>query len=576
LNALGGERIPLSDSRPSGQSPSPSGANSYGEELSDKEVAVQARLTLRKKLVIGCVLLGLVIAVLGGTTMVGGYNYRGVARGISARSAELPLAIDLSLAVTELRHTLSQAKRKNQLYYPDAGGFDVQLIREEFRDKILVVEQAVRGYRDQLDQTDNAAIELGDDSKERETILRIERSLVNIQQLNRSEDWVLQQVKVEQLAEELDHLHQLAGKLPTFLIHEMKELKTEVQAQYRSWILVSAFVLMLTVVFMAMLFYLTWLWLFRPLRILMNGSRLVAGGDFKHRIQLSGDDELATLADAMNAMTARFEEIRQNLDRQVQQRTQQVVRSEQLASVGFLAAGVAHEINNPLASIAFCAESLRDRFNETVVDEESDEAQCHVSDVTVLRTYLSMIEEEAFRCKEITERLLDFSRLGDVEKQSTDISELVQGVIDMVGHLGKYREKTIQFSQTDVAIAAVNPAEIKQVVLNLITNALDSIDPGQKVHVEVLGERDLVRVVVRDEGCGMTEETRQHLFEPFFTRRRDGQGTGLGLSISYRIVSDHGGQIDAYSEGAGLGSEFSITLPCGKASRSYEKRERAA
>lgn len=537
---------------------------------------MQARLTLRKKLVIGCVLLGLVIAVLGGTTMVGGYNYRSVARGISARSAELPLAIELSLAVTELRHTLSQAKRKDQLFYPDAGGFDAQLIREEFRDNILAVEQAVRGYRDQLDRTDSEAIELGDDSKERETIQRIEASLLTIQQLNRSEDWVLQQVKVEQLAEELDHLHQLAGKLPTFLIQEMKELKTEVQAQYRSWILVSASVLLLTVVFMAMLFYLTWLWLFRPLRILMNGSRLVAGGDFKHRIQLSGDDELATLADAMNAMTARFEEIRQNLDRQVQQRTQQVVRSEQLASVGFLAAGVAHEINNPLASIAFCAESLRDRFNETVVDEESDEAQCHVSDVTVLRTYLSMIEEEAFRCKEITERLLDFSRLGDVEKQSTDISELVQGVIDMVGHLGKYREKTIEFRQTDVAIAAVNPAEIKQVVLNLITNALDSIDPGQKVHVEVLGERDLVRVVVRDEGCGMTEETRQHLFEPFFTRRRDGQGTGLGLSISYRIVSDHGGQIDAYSEGAGLGSEFSITLPCGKASRRYEKRERAA
>jgi signal transduction histidine kinase len=187
-----------------------------------------------------------------------------------------------------------------------------------------------------------------------------------------------------------------------------------------------------------------------------------------------------------------------------------------------------------------------------------------------------MIEEEAFRCKEITERLLDFSRLGDVEKQSTDIRDLVQGVIEMVGHLGKYREKTIELTQGDIAIAPVNPAEIKQVVLNLITNALDSIDPGQKVQVHVLDETDQVRVVVRDEGCGMTDEIRQHLFEPFFTRRRDGQGTGLGLSISYRIVSDHGGQIDAHSEGAGAGSEFSFTLPCGKASRNYDKREHAA
>ena len=107
-------------------------------------------------------------------------------------------------------------------------------------------------------------------------------------------------------------------------------------------------------------------WIFRPLRVLVDGSRRVAAGEFGYRIMLDTDDEMAELADAMNDMTARFQAIRDDLDRQVQERTKQVVRSEQLASVGFLAAGVAHEINNPLASIAMCAESLEGRIGEVL------------------------------------------------------------------------------------------------------------------------------------------------------------------------------------------------------------------
>ena len=533
------------------------------------------RRPLRHKLILGSCLLMAMVGMLFTVTIIGGLSYRQAARDISARSAELPLAIDFSVAVTELRHTLYQAKRSTSFGFHESI-LDTTILREEFRAKSLAVEQALRQYEAQLDRSDAGDSQLGDDSDERDTIREIHGSMQKLADLNRNADWFQYQVKIEEISGELDHLHGLAKKLPSFLIDEMQQLKDEVRLQYRAWISFSGGVMIATIVGLLFAGYCSWKWLFSPLRTLMNGSRRVANGDFAHRIQLDGHAELAVLADAMNAMTQRFQEIRANLDQQVKDRTKQVVRSEQLASVGFLAAGVAHEINNPLASIAFCAESLRERIQEDFRVAEDGSTQLGEADVTVLQTYLGMIEEEAFRCKEITERLLDFSRLGDVEKQETDIRDLVQGVIDMVSHLGKYREKNLHFEADQVAVAPVNAPEIKQVVLNLITNALDSIDPGGTVRVKVIEDRGQVQVIVQDDGCGMSEEVRQHLFEPFFTRRRDGQGTGLGLSISYRIVSDHGGQIDAWSEGLGQGSEFSFTLPCREASKRHDRNHQAA
>src|SRR5207237_5260367 len=138
-------------------------------------------------------------------------------------------------------------------------------------------------------------------------------------------------------------------------------------------------------------------WIAGPLATLVAGSRKVAAGDFNHRIRLETEDEMRELADSMNDMTARFQEIRDDLDRQVRERTQQVVRSEQLASVGFLAAGVAHEINNPLASIALCAESLESRIHEMLIGAGDGSS----ADQEVIRNYLRMIQNEAFRCKGI-------------------------------------------------------------------------------------------------------------------------------------------------------------------------------
>jgi len=277
---------------------------------------------------------------------------------------------------------------------------------------------------------------------------------------------------------------------------------------------------------------------------------------------------MAELAGAMNAMTARFRAIRDDLDHQVRERTKQVVRGEQLASVGFLAAGVAHEINNPLASIAISAESLESRFAE-ILDKDDPRHD-------VIDRYLRMIQSEAFRCKGITEKLLDFSRIGPTHRQNTDLSDLVQGVIEMVGHVGKYQEKHIEFDSAEAIVAPVNPQEIKQVVLNLLCNALDSLDEDGAVRVGI-GKRDgFAELTFRDDGCGMEPHVLKHVFEPSFTRCKSGQGTGLGLSITHRIVADHGGEVHAESPGPGQGSTFQVRLPLIEKAKETEDQYQAA
>ena len=154
---------------------------------------------------------------------------------------------------------------------------------------------------------------------------------------------------------------------------------------------------------------------------------------------------------------------------------------------------------------------------------------------------------------EQTEGLLDFARMGDVKKSPSNLAEIIESVIDIVKPLSRYRDRNIHFHYDQPVVAVVNAQEIKQVILNLITNALGSVEAGGTVQIDMVSNHGNAILRISDNGCGMTEEVRQHLFEPFFTRRRDGQGTGLGLSITWQIIEDHGGKIQPHSDGPGHG-----------------------
>ena len=351
--------------------------------------------------------------------------------------------------------------------------------------------------------------------------------------------------------ERLDHT---VMHLPKELFGDFYEVLVMSRGQYQtSRIIVWTSALMVLAMLCGLMFMFH-RWVLYPVRLLQRGVRRVARGSFAYKIELDSGDEMQDLAEAFNDMTARISMTYSDLEQQVQERSRQLVRSERLAGVGFLAAGVAHEINNPLASIAFCSEALENRLGSLISASSDPEHR-------VISNYLKMIQEEAFRCKSITEKLLDFSRCNDIQRERADLAGLIQGVVDMIRHIGKYRGKTIVFQPKEAVMAHVDSQEIKQVVLNLAVNALESMDAGGTLRIDVRYDHGMAEMVFADNGCGMPPDVLENIFEPFFTRRKAGKGTGLGLSITHRIISQHHGEIMASSPGEGRGSTFRIRLP---------------
>ncbi len=296
------------------------------------------------------------------------------------------------------------------------------------------------------------------------------------------------------------------------------------------------------------------IWVIAPMRRLYQGASRVAQGDFDFRVDVPSNDEMAELAKSFNKMTARFQEVAGNLDRQVQERSKQLVRSERLAGVGFLAAGVAHEINNPLSAISMATESLLGRVGDLRNGASFEEFD-------VLEQYLEMIQRESDRCRTITAKLLDFSRGQASSRSRCDVTTIIAEVLSLIGHMSKYRDRSIEFERSSPCPVEVNGPEIKQVVLNIVANGLDSLESGGKLAISIEERTDEVVLMFCDNGCGMSQDVIDNLFEPFFTKKQTGQGTGLGLSISHRIVNDHGGTIEVASDGPGLGSTFQVHLP---------------
>ena len=301
----------------------------------------------------------------------------------------------------------------------------------------------------------------------------------------------------------------------------------------------------------------------KPLKALTNAAKKVARGDLSHRVQIDSPDETGQLAEAFNRMmidlekmTENYLELNRTLANRVKEKTKELemardrlIQAEKLSSLGKMAAGVAHEINNPLTSIL---------INAHLLDEEME-------NVESVKENLKIIIDETTRCRTIVNDLLTFSRQTPPFKMPGNINNVVEKT---VLHL-KNQAALLKINvETDLAEGLpevmMDANKIEQVFTNVIVNALDAMPGGGKLSIKTFiseGEdnRSFPAVVFRDEGCGIPANIIKKVFDPFFSTKGV-KGTGLGLSVSYGIVEQHGGRMEIRSE-EGKGTEVTVYLP---------------
>lgn len=231
-------------------------------------------------------------------------------------------------------------------------------------------------------------------------------------------------------------------------------------------------------------------------------------------------------------------------------------RAEKLSAVGRLAAGVVHEINNPLATIAACAEALEQRIDEGEFETSHAEKD--------LAEYLGLIKSEAFRCKTITTDLLDFSRMRVGERLSVDVGDIVRSAANLITHQKRRSGISLEIDVEDnLPRVSADGSQIQQAIIALATNAIDAMSDGGQLTFRAFTKGTRVVIEIADTGTGIPQKNMPKIFEPFFTTKEVGKGTGLGLAVCYGIISEHGGRINVRSN-VGKGTTFSIFLPAGQ------------
>ncbi|MEZ5990144.1 MAG: HAMP domain-containing sensor histidine kinase [Planctomycetota bacterium] len=270
-------------------------------------------------------------------------------------------------------------------------------------------------------------------------------------------------------------------------------------------------------------------------------------GATEDRLRIRRPDELGELARTFNEMADRIVEKQQVLEARVEQRTRELIRTSRFADLGILAAGLAHEINNPLASIASCAEGLQKRAARGELDELGD--------------YLQTIASEAWRAKDITSRLLELARPAPRTRGEFELGQLFRHVERMLGTLVEKEGKRFVVEPPEDGIRVGCPGdEMIQVLVNLVRNAMDASPAGSEIRLAGRRRDDRVAIEVQDRGPGIPEEDRARIFDPFYTTKEPGKGTGLGLSVASAIVESHGGSFEV-EDRLGGGACFRILLP---------------
>jgi len=308
-----------------------------------------------------------------------------------------------------------------------------------------------------------------------------------------------------------------------------------------------------------------------PLRDLESGAQRLSAGNLDQPIPVRSGDEFGKLARSFNSMTdalrgsrAELQDWAHTLEEKAERRTQELrraqaetMRGEKLASVGLLASGVAHELNNPLTGILTFSHLVRQKMADGSADAED----------------MDLVIRETKRCAAIIKRLLDFAREKQPEKKFTDINQIIEDTVRIVERPAHLRDIEIT-TDLDRSLPPVwiDADQIKQVIMNMLVNAQHAVEEKGSIAISTRraavprssGQSaqpvPMVEISIVDTGCGISEKNLRRIFDPFFTSKDVGKGTGLGLSVSHGIVDAHGGAIEVHSK-VGEGSTFDVFLP---------------
>jgi signal transduction histidine kinase/ActR/RegA family two-component response regulator len=287
-----------------------------------------------------------------------------------------------------------------------------------------------------------------------------------------------------------------------------------------------------------------------PLLELRDSAEAVGRGDYSQRVAVRSRDECGQLATAFNHMTENVQQSQTQLQSTVHtlKTTQaQLVQSEKLSAVGEFVAGVAHELNNPLAAVMGFAELLK----SADVDEKH-------------RRHLELIFKSARRCQKIVQSLLSFARRHQPERKPVSVNKLIEDVLEIVAY--QLRSSNVEVASrlaSRLPLVLADGHQIQQVLLNLINNgrqAIEAHQPSGQIIISTQAKDGVIRIGIQDNGPGIAPENLSRIFDPFFTTKEVGKGTGLGLSLCYGLIKEHGGNITVTSQ-PGHGAAFTIELP---------------
>jgi two-component system, NtrC family, sensor kinase len=317
---------------------------------------------------------------------------------------------------------------------------------------------------------------------------------------------------------------------------------------------------------------LSWLFVWRlvgqPIRRLKSGTKELADGNLGFQLEVDSTDEAGELATSFNRMSLQLrsanEEIvawARTLEERVDQKTrelkrahEQVLHIEKMATIGKMAAVVAHEINNPLSGILTYAKLIRKWIErgEAQGEKRGDAEQC-----------LGLIADESRRCGDLVKNLLTFSRTSPMNRQSRDVNAVVNRSVKLIAPQMEMKNIEVHTDLSpDVPRVQCDAGQIEQVVLALSMNALDAMPHGGNLWVSsrLRGDAQGIEIELRDDGSGIPEDILPHIFEPFLTTKDNAKSVGLGLAVSQNIMERHSGKIEVQSK-LGKGTSFTVTLP---------------